>query len=198
MAQSQCIFEYCNFGSGYLRIFLPSKKNNEAQEIMINLEDYSMENGIITKIEPLVDRIKYELNNLNLTSLASPMLLLRCQETFRTNLAIPVKNAWQAKMLYNKEIKSRPNKDDYYTVSNALRREVGYSFNTYFMRKDIVDSFLKMAKLLGTEISEVQPYGMYLCDSFAQGARKNGKLTTKRYGKEIPSRDPLRARGMDT
>ena len=94
------------------------------------------------------------------------MLLLRCQETFRTNLAIPVKNAWQAKMLYNKEIKSRPNKDDYYTVSNALRREVGYSFNTYFMRKDIVDSFLKMAKLLGTEISEVQPYGMYLCDSF--------------------------------
>lgn len=166
MAQSQCIFEYCNFGKGYLRIFFPSKKNTESQEVMIDLEDYSMEDGIITKIEPLVDRIKFELKNLNLTSLSSPMLLLRCQETFRTNLAIPVKSAWQAKMLYNKDLKSRANKDDYYTVSNALKREVGFSFNTYFMRKDIVDSFLKIAKQLGTEITEVQPYGMYLCDSF--------------------------------
>lgn len=165
MAQNQCIFEYCNFGTGYLRIFFPEKKNFVAKEIIIDLEDYSMENGIITKVEPLVDRIKFELKNMDLLFMPSILLLLRCEETFRNSLAIPVKNSWQAKTLYNKEMKIRPNKDDFYTVFNSYKRTVGYTFNTYFMPKDLVESFLKIAKLLGTEISEVMPYGMYLCDS---------------------------------
>ena len=71
MAQNQCIFEYCNFGKGYLRIFFPEKKNNAAKEIMIDLEDYSMENGVITKIEPLVDRIKFELKTVEYSSINS-------------------------------------------------------------------------------------------------------------------------------
>ena len=124
-----------------------------------------MENGIITKVEPLVDRIKFELKNMDLLFMPSILLLLRCEETFRNSLAIPVKNSWQAKTLYNKEMKIRPNKDDFYTVFNSYKRTVGYTFNTYFMPKDLVESFLKIAKLLGTEISEVMPYGMYLCDS---------------------------------
>ena len=165
MAQSQCIFEYCNFGKGYLRIFFPEKKNNSAKEIIIDLEDYSMESGVITKIEPLVDRIKFELKKLDLLFMPSILLLLRCEGVYRTTLALPIKNAWQAKMLYNKEMKARPNKDDFYTVNNSYKRAVGYTFNTYFMPKDIVESFIKIAKQLGTEVGEVMPYGMYLCNS---------------------------------
>ena len=165
MAQNQCIFEYCNFGKGYLKIFFPEKKNNAAKEIMIDLEDYSMENGVITKIEPLVDRIKFELKKLDLLFMPSILLLLRCEETYRTTLALPVKNGWQAKMLYNKEMKARANKDEFYTVNNSYKRTVGYTFNTYYMPKNIVESFLKIAKQLGTEIGEAMPYGMYLCDS---------------------------------
>lgn len=165
MAQNQCIFEYCNFGKGYLRIYFPQKKNIEAKEIMIDLEDYSMVNGVITKIEPIVDRIKDELKKLDLVFIPSILLLLRCEEVYRKSLPIPVKNAWQAKMLYNKEMKARPDKDDFYTASNSYKREVGYTYNTYFMPKAIVDSFLKIAKQLGTEVGEAKPYGMYLCES---------------------------------
>ena len=165
MAQNQCIFEYCNFGKGYLRIFFPEKKNTTSKEIMIDLEDYSMVNGVITSIDPLVDRIKFELQKLDLVFMPTILLLLRCEETYRTSMFIPMKSSWQAKMLYNKEMKSRPNKDDYYTVNNSYRRDIGYTFNTFFMEKDIVESFLKIAKQLGTEVGEVMPYGMYLCDS---------------------------------
>ena len=99
MAQNQCIFEYCNFGNGYLRIFFPERKNTPSKEIIIDLEDYSMENGVITKIEPLVDRIKFELKKLDLIFMPSVLLLLRCEETYRTTLALPVKNGWQAKIM---------------------------------------------------------------------------------------------------
>lgn len=165
MAQNQCIFEYCNFGKGYLRIFFPEKKNNTAKEFIIDLEDYSMENGVITKIEPLVDRIKFELKKLDLLFMPSILLLLRCEETYRTSLPIPVKNPWQAKMLYNKEMKAKANKDSFYTVYNSYKRAVGYTFNTYYMTKEVVESFLKIAKQLGTEISEAKPYGMYVAES---------------------------------
>lgn len=165
MAQNQCIFEYCNFGKGYLRIFFPEKKNITSKEIMIDLEDYSMVNGVVTSIDPLVDRIKFELQKLDLVFMPTILLLLRCEETYKTTMPIPMKSAWQAKMLYNKEMKARANKDEFYTVNNFYKREVGYTFNTYYMDKDIVESFLKIAKQLGTEVGEVMPYGMYLCDS---------------------------------
>ncbi len=169
MAQNQCIFEYCNFGKGYLRIFFPEKKNTSAKEIMIDLEDYSMIDGVITKIEPVVDRIKNELKKLDLVFMPSILLLLRCEDVFRKTLAIPVKDSLFAKMqaenLYKKEMNQRQDKNDFYTATNSYKRGVGYTFNTYFMPKAIVESFLNIAKLLGTEIGDVKPYGMYLCQS---------------------------------
>ena len=78
MAQNQCVFEYCNFGNGYLKIFVPQGKNNpEAREILIDLQDYPIEDGIITQIEPVVDRIKFEMNNLGIGALPEILLLLR-------------------------------------------------------------------------------------------------------------------------
>jgi hypothetical protein len=78
---------------------------------------------------------------------------------------IPVKNSWQARALYNKEMKTKANKDLFYTTNNYYKCGTGYLFNTYYMEKEIVESFVKIAKLLGTDISEVMPFGMYLSDS---------------------------------
>lgn len=165
MAQNQCIFEYCNFGKGYLRLYFPARKNVPAKETIIELEDYSVVEGVIGNIEPLVDRIKFEMNNLDISSISSPLLLLRCVKTYRNSIMIPVKSSWQAKSLYNKEMKAKGNKDLFYTTNNSYKSGAGYIFNTYYMEKDIVESFIKIAKGLGTDISEVQPYGMYLAQS---------------------------------
>lgn len=170
MAQNQCIFEYCNFGEGYLRVFFPAKKNNKEFELWIDLEeDYPIVDGVISKIDSLAERIKHELKEEGLLFFPSILLLLRCEETFRSSLHIPVKNSFQAKMLYNKEMKARPNKDEFYTAMNSYKsvvdNNVRYTYNTYFMPKAIVDSFLKLAKLLGTEVSEVKPFGMYLSET---------------------------------
>ena len=165
MAQNQCIFEYCNFGNGYLRLYFPGKKNTPAKEMMIDLEDYSVVNGVIENVEPLVEKIKSDMKDLGINSISAPLLLLRCAETYKKILFLPVKSAWQAKNLYTKEMKMDPDKDNYYTVNNAYKAGAGYIFNTYYMAQNVVEFFIKMAKMLGTDISEVQPYGMYLAET---------------------------------
>ena len=78
MAQ-QCIFEYCNFGKGYLRIVFPAKKNKPTQEVTINLDDYNMVFGVVTDIDSLVLKIKEEAEKAGFSSLPSILLLLRCR-----------------------------------------------------------------------------------------------------------------------
>lgn len=164
MAQNQCIFEYCNFDGGYLRIFFPSKKKAEAKEIMIELEDYPTKDGAFIKVEPIADRIKHELEPLGILFMPSIVLLLRCEGVYRNSISIPAKFSFYANNLYKKEMKNKDN-DNFYTEFNSYKREVGYTYNTYFMPKTIVDTFLAIAKLLGTEISSVKPFGMYLCET---------------------------------
>lgn len=166
MAQNQCVFEYCNFGNGYLKIFVPKSKNNfEAKEIFIDLQDYPIEDGIITQIEPVVDRIKFEMKNLGIVSLPDILLLLRCTETYRTTLTLPVKNYIQALYFYNKEMKTKVNKEMFQTVNNSYKYGVGYIFNTYYLSKQIIECFAKIAKRLDSSIDTVKPFGMSLCDS---------------------------------
>lgn len=166
MAQNQCVFEYCNFGNGYLKITVPQNKNNpELKEIFIDLQDYTLENGIISQISSVVDRIKFEMKNLDVVSLPKITLLLRCAETYRTVLTMPVKNYFQASYLYSKEMKTKVNKELFQTVNNSYKYGVGYIFNTYHMSKEIIDSFDKMAKALDTALDEVKPFGMSLCES---------------------------------
>ena len=170
MAQNQCVFEYCNFGNGYLKIFIPQNKNSaKEQEIFIDLQDYPIVDGIITQIEPVVDRIKFELKNCGVESLPEVLLLLRCSETYRTVLTLPVKNYIQALYLYNKEMKTKVNKELFQTVNNSYKYGVGYIFNTYYLPKSVIKSFETISKRLNTEIDEVKPFGMSLCDSLEYG-----------------------------
>ena len=166
MAQNQCVFEYCNFGNGYLKIYIPQNKNNlKAKEIYIDLQDYPLEDGVITQIEPVVDRIKFEMKKLGITAMPKIVLLLRCAETYRTILTLPVKNYVQALYFYNKEMKTKVNKELFITANNSYKYGVGYIFNTYYMPKTVTESFTKMAKRLETDIDEIKPFGMALCES---------------------------------
>ncbi len=166
MNQNQYIFEYCNLGQGYLKIVVPLNDTVfKSKEIFIDLCDYQIENGVITQIDALVFKINNEMQKLGVSSLPPITLLIRCYETYHTVLTIPGKNHLQARYLYNKMIKTKVNKDIYKTCSNSYKNEDGYTFNTYFVSKNIASSFSRIAKRLDTKISRINPFGMTLCDS---------------------------------
>lgn len=166
MARSQCVFEYCNFGKGYLRVFLSNKNGEPIEDITIDLEDYIVEDGIITHTEPLAERIKFELSKLGISELPPVLLLLRCREIYKKCISIPVKPSIYANYLFSKEIKERVDKTKYYAATNSYKQGVGYIYNTYLIPKAIVDSFAKVAKDLSTELVELKPYALHLFESF--------------------------------
>ena len=151
MNQNLCIFEYSNLGNAYLKITCNST------EILLDGED-------ITKTDLLVDKIKVEMKKLGIVSLPKVLLLLRCNEMYRTTLSLPVKNYLQASHLYNKDLKSKVNKDLYQTITLNYKYDLGHIFNTYYMPKSVIDSFEIIAKKLGTTIDQIKPYGLYLFD----------------------------------
>lgn len=161
MNHTQCIFEYCNCGTGYLNIVL-LENNTKAREVCINLDEYCIKDGVITRIDALINRIKSEMKNLNILAFPKIKLLLRCEETYRTSLTLPIKNYFQALRLYNKDLKRKLNKTLYQTVNNSYKYDAGYIFNTYHMSKSIIESFEQIAKQLNTTIDSVEPFGMYL------------------------------------
>ena len=152
MSQNLCIFEYSNLGKAYLKITCNSK------EIFLDVED-------ITKTDLLVDKIKIEMKRLGIVSLPKVLLLLRCNETYRTTLSLPVKNYLQASHLYNKELKTKLNKELYQTITFNYKHDLGYIFNTYYISRSVINLFETITKKLGTSLDEVKPYGVYLFDS---------------------------------
>lgn len=164
MAQNQCIFEYSNFGNGYLRIYFLKDNKPTENEIFIDLEDYPIKDGVIAQVEPLVEKIKQELKELNIKNLQSPLLLLRCAEIHKNSLFLPVKSSFQANSLYKKEMKLKTNKELFVPISNSYKSGIGYMFNTYYIPNIIVESFNKIEKLLNTEFVGVQPLGMFLSE----------------------------------
>ena len=164
MAQNQCIFEYSNFGKGYLRINFLKDGKPTGEEIFIELEEYPIKNGALDTVEPLVEKIKQELKDLNIKNLQSPLLLLRCAEIHKNSLFLPVKNSFQANNLYKKEMKLKVNKELYVPITDYYKTEMGHIFNTFYIPKIIIDSFNKIEKLLNTEFVGVQPLGMFIAE----------------------------------
>lgn len=161
MVANTCIFEYCNLKNGYLKIRFTA----DNREMVIPLDDYSINSGMVVEINKLSERIKTEMINIGLNSIPKIELRLRCNEIYRTVFTVPVKNYINAYYLYKKEIKNKVNKEIYKTVFNSYRYGIGYIFNTYYIPINIVDSFNKIAREIGTMINSVKPFGMYLFDS---------------------------------
>lgn len=161
MAQNQCIFEYSNFGNGYLRIYFLKENKIVENDIMIDLDEFTMHDGVALKVDELIERIKKEVRSKNIRTIQSPLLLLKCAECYKNSLFIPVKNFLQAQYLYKKEIKFKPNKD-FVAISNSYKNGVGYIFNTYYVPNTVITFFNKIEKALNTEFVGVQPLGMFL------------------------------------
>ncbi len=156
---SNCIFEYCNYGKGYLRVVMPALNKDPAKELFIELDDYLLENGVIKNAEAMANHIRTELDIHKFPQIE---LLLRCKETHKSLLSLPVMSKGQAEKLYKREQKARGAKEGYVTVSNMCRHSLGYIFSTYYMPMKIIHSFKLIAKVLGTKIAQVLPYGFYL------------------------------------
>jgi hypothetical protein len=68
----------------------------------------------------------------------------------------------KANALFAKAQKATKANPNYTTASNVFHHPLGYIFNTYFMPKRVFDAFKKLAKLLGTKICAVEPFGFHL------------------------------------
>jgi hypothetical protein len=159
MSKNICIFKYCNYGKGYFEVRIPKTKDEPASEITIELDDYLLENGVIKNIDSIADKIK---EKINFKKKLPVVLLLRCEETYKTILSLPMMNKYKAKSLYRKEQKAKKVNNSYVKKSNYFQHSLGYIFNTYYMPKDVINSFKKLAKMLGTRIISVEPFGFYL------------------------------------
>jgi hypothetical protein len=160
--QNQCIFEYSNFGNGYLRIYSLKDGKPTGAEIYIDLAEFHIKNGVVVKLDEFVERIKQELDKSQIGVIQSPLLLLRCSESYKSSLFLPVKNSFQAQYLYKKEIKAKHDKERFIAISNSYRSGVGYIYNTYFIPTSVIESFNKVEKLLNVEFVGVQPLGMFM------------------------------------
>lgn len=159
MSKNICIFKYCNYGKGYFEVRIPKTKDEPASEITIELDDYLLENGVIKNIDSIADKIK---EKINFKKKLPVVLLLRCEETYKTILSLPMMNKYKARSLYKKEQKAKKVNNNYVKKSNYFQHSLGYIFNTYYMPKDVINSFKKLAKMLGTRIISVEPFGFYL------------------------------------
>ena len=121
MNQNKCLFEYCNFDNPYLKLYIFQNNNKTFNEITLDLNQYKLDNGVIENIDEIVNVLKKEMNKLGISALPKASLLLRCRKVYHDTLILPIKNHLQALYLYNKDIKSKTNKQDYYTVKNHYR-----------------------------------------------------------------------------
>ena len=167
MAQNTCTIEYCNFRSGYLKLSIPSDNKSAAKSFMIELDDYIMEDGVPKNIEALADCIRFEVGDAALPPI---ILLLRCEETYKSISTLPPMNSFKANTLLAKEQKAARVNPNYVITANVFHHTLGYIHNIYFMPKRVIDAFKKLAKLLNTRIKVAEPFGF----SYNQSTSDNG------------------------
>ncbi len=159
MSQNNCTLEYCNYQQGYLKLHIPADKKSTTSDLMIELDDYLIEDGIPKNLEAIADRIRYEIGDRRIPPIT---LLLRCEETYKSIFTLPSMNSLKAGALFAKEQKADKVNSKYVTASNVFHHSLGYIFNTYYLPKHAIDAFKKLAKLLGTKICSVEPFGFHL------------------------------------
>ena len=158
MTQSTCTIEYCNYRSGYLKLYIPADNKSTTSTFMIELDDYIMEDGVPKNLEALADRIKYEVGDKKIPPIT---LLLRCEETYKSIFTLPPMSLLKANALFAKEQKSARVNPNYVIATNVFQHTLGYIYNIYFMPKSVIDSFKKLAKLLDTKIRVAEPFGFH-------------------------------------
>lgn len=159
MSKKICILEYSNYGKGYLKVTIPAEKKSPSHDIMIELDDYLIEDGVLKNMEAIADRVSHELN---LQKFPPIVLLLRCEETHTSMLSLPTMPIWKAKQLFAKEQRIKKPSAEYACKTNFYHHSLGYVFNTYYMPQRVIDAFKKLAKILGTKLLLTEPFGFYL------------------------------------
>ena len=167
MTQNTCILEYCNYHDGYIKLYIPADNKSTTQNLTIELDDYLLEDGIPKNTEAIADRIRSEAGDRKIPPIT---LLLRCDETYKRIFTLPSMAKLKADAIFAKEVllANRSNLN-YVTEHNVFQHSLGYIYNTYFMPKEVVDAFKKLAKLLGTKISVAEPFGFHLKKSLNYG-----------------------------
>jgi len=157
MTKNTCTIEYCNFGSGYLKLHIPAD-NRSTSTFLIELDDYIMEDGVPKNLDALADRIKYEVGDKKIPPIK---LLLRCKETYKSISTLPPMGSLKANSFFIKEQKAARVNPNYVIATNVFHHTLGYIYNIYFMPKRVIEAFKKLAKLLNTKIRVAEPFGLH-------------------------------------
>ena len=72
-----------------------------------------------------------------------PLGTLYLLPLYKTILSLPMMNKYKARSLYKKEQKAKKVNNNYVKKSNYFQHSLGYIFNTYYMPKDVINSFKK-------------------------------------------------------
>ncbi len=159
MNKKICLLEYSNYGKGYLKVTVTADKKSPSNDLTIELDDYLIEDGVLKNMEAIADRISHAFK---LQKFPPIVLLLRCEETHTSMLSLPAMPLWKAKQLFTKEQRLKKISAEYASKTNVYHHSLGYVFNTYYMPQKVIDTFKKLAKLLGTRLCLTEPFGFYL------------------------------------
>lgn len=163
MKAACCVFEYCNFGRGYLKVSLLAQNGEVQREVEIALEEHSDKAGARISPAAVADRIAHELN---LKKIPEIRLALRCQECFKSMLSLPKMPKFRADALLKKEQKERPH-PKYIAFTDLYRYDEGFLYSTYYLPAEVIDFFKNVAKRLGSRKVDFMPYGFYLLENLS-------------------------------
>ena len=150
--------EFCNYkGISYLEVvaLTPSGIASVRREI----EDFMLNDGVLQNVEDIAKSIKAELN---IEKTPAFELVLHTAGQFKTIVSLPTMSQSQASSLYYKEMREHGKFEKFVSAYNVYKHSLGYIFSTYYMSEGVVKSMKILAKLLGSRVTTVTPYGFYL------------------------------------
>ena len=150
--------EFCNYkGISYLEITALTPTG--AITVRRELEDYMLNDGVLQNVEDMAKSIKAEMN---IEKMPPFELILHTTGQFKTIVSLPTMSPSQACSLYYKEAREHGKFEKYVSTYNMYKHSLGYIFSTYYMSEPVVKSLKILAKLLGSRVTTVTPYGFYL------------------------------------
>ena len=150
--------EFCNYkGKSYLEIVAVTPTGEVT--LRRELEDYMLSDGVLQNVEDLSKAIKAEMN---IEKMPAFELVIRAEGQFKTIVSLPTMSQSQSLSLYFKEMRERAKFEKFINVYNVHKHTLGYIYSTYFIPENVVKSMKILAKLLGSRVTTVSPYGFYL------------------------------------
>jgi len=157
--KSKLVFHFNTFCRPIVEVFYYCKGALQ-QSKTFSLEEGQLSGGALADTEALAEAIRKNFTCERCES----VLLVSSDKCFKHTLSYPKINPVKAFSLYRRDIKfSFPDSENRYKAFiNAYSHRLGYIYVTQFIPLNIIVSFQKLARLLGSKLVSVDMYTDYL------------------------------------